>query len=148
MSPIITKPFPELTLDEYRRITIARETVFFLEQHITQTDADEIDPRCTFMWMEDAGRVIAFLRIIPAGCGHTAEVSIGRVLTEMAYRHRGLSRALMLEALHYIEVQWGAQPVRISAQKYLTAFYRSLEFEVVSETYLEAGIEHVEMLKR
>ncbi len=147
MYPIITKPFKELTLDEYHRIVEARETVFFLEQHITETDADDIDLRSTFMWMEDAGRVIAFLRIIPAGCGHTAEASVGRVMTDAAYRRRGLSRKLMHCALDYIETQWDAQSIRISAQKYLTGFYASLGFEVVSETYLEAGIEHVEMLR-
>jgi ElaA protein len=38
-------------------------------------------------------------------------------------------------------------PIRISAQAYLQPFYASLGFEAVSDTYLEDGIPHVEMLR-
>ncbi len=54
--------------------------------------------RALFMWMEDGGRVVAFLRIIPAGIAY-AEPSVGRVLVDAAYRRRGLCRSLMSEAL-------------------------------------------------
>lgn len=67
MYPVLTKHFSELSTREYHRIVQAREAVFFLEQHITEPDADAIDPQSVFMWMEDGGRVVAFLRIIPAG---------------------------------------------------------------------------------
>ena len=69
MSPVLTKHFSELSTREYHRIVQAREAVFFLEQHITEPDADAVDPQSVFMWMEDGGRVVAFLRIIPAGIG-------------------------------------------------------------------------------
>lgn len=54
MSPVLTKHFSELSTREYHRIVQAREAVFFLEQHITEPDADAIDPQSVFMWMEDA----------------------------------------------------------------------------------------------
>lgn len=147
MYPVIIRRFGELTVGEYHRIVQAREGVFFLEQHVTCPDADATDPLSTFLWMEDGGEVVAFLRIIPAGLVYD-EASIGRVLTVAAYRRRGLSRRLMLEALRHIADAWGPQPVRISAQKYLVGFYASLGFEPVSEEYLEAGIPHVKMLRR
>ena len=118
MSPVLTKHFSELSTREYHRIVQAREAVFFLEQHITEPDADAVDPQSVFMWMEDGGRVVAFLRIIPAGIAY-AEASVGRVLVDAAYRRRGLCRSLMSEALRYIARTWGPQPIRISAQEHL-----------------------------
>lgn len=147
MYPVIIRPFCELTVSEYHRIVQAREAVFFLEQHVSAPDADEVDPRCTFLWMEDAGRVVAFLRVIPAGVVYP-EASIGRVLVDARYRRQGLCRRLMDEALRLIDETEGRRPVRISAQQYLVGFYTALGFETVSEVYLEAGIPHVKMLRR
>lgn len=146
MYPVITKHFSELTAGEYHRIVQAREAVFFLEQHITEPDADAVDPQSVFMWMEDGGRVVAFLRIIPAGIVYD-EASVGRVLVDARYRRHGLCRSLMSEALHYIATAWRPQPVRISAQEHLAGFYASLGFEPVSGIYFEAGIPHVKMLR-
>ena len=136
MSPVLTKHFSELSTREYHRIVQAREAVFFLEQHITEPDADAVDPQSVFMWMEDGGRVVAF-----------AEASVGRVLVDAAYRRRGLCRSLMSEALRYIARTWGPQPIRISAQEHLAGFYATLGFAPVSDTYFEAGIPHVKMLR-
>lgn len=141
------KRFGELTPDEYHRITQAREAVFFFEQHVTVPDADRTDPRSTFLWLEDAGRVVAFLRMIPAGVVYD-EASVGRVLVDAAYRRRGLCRRLMRKALRHIAQTWGPQPIRISAQEHLAGFYASLGFEIVSEVYTEAGIPHIKMLRR
>ena len=130
MHPIVIKHFSEISAAEYHRIVQAREAVFFLEQHITEPDADEVDPQSVFLWTEED------------------EASVGRVLVDAGYRRRGLCRRLMHEALQHIALTWGPQPVRISAQEYLAGFYASLGFEAVSGTYLEAGIPHVRMLRR
>lgn len=81
MHPIVIKHFSEISAAEYHRIVQAREAVFFLEQHITEPDADEVDPQSVFLWTEEDGRVVAFLRIIPAGIV-CAEASVGRVLVD------------------------------------------------------------------
>lgn len=147
MYPVIIQHFSEISAAEYHRIVQAREAVFFLEQHITEPDADAADPQSVFLRMEEDGRVVAFLRIIPPGIV-CAEASVGRVLVDAGYRRRGLCRRLMLEALRHIAETWGPQPVRISAQEHLARFYASLGFEAVSGTYYEAGIPHVRMLRR
>lgn len=147
MHSLHIKPFSSLTLDQYHRIFQAREAVFHLEQHVTCLDADSVDPQSVFLWTEDLGRVTSFLRIIPAGIVY-AEISIGRVLVDASFRRQGLCRRLMNEALHFVETEWGPQPIRISAQEHLTEFYRSLGFEAVSERYFEAGIPHIKMLRR
>ncbi|WP_295938140.1 GNAT family N-acetyltransferase [uncultured Alistipes sp.] len=143
----IIKHFSELTLAEYHRIVRAREEVFFLEQHITEPDADAVDVQSVFVWLEHEGRVIAFLRMIPAGILYS-EASIGRVLVDAGYRKQGLCREMMHEALRYIETHWSPQPIRISAQEYLAGFYSSLGFETISGIYSEAGIPHVKMLRK
>lgn len=53
----------------------------------------------------------------------------------------------MIMALQHVDA---AHPngVCISAQTHLENFYRSFGFEPVSESYLEDGIPHVEMLRR
>ena len=53
MHPIVIKHFSEISAAEYHRIVQAREAVFFLEQHITEPDADEVDPQSVFLWTEE-----------------------------------------------------------------------------------------------
>ena len=142
---IRTARFGQLTAAELHAMVAAREEVFFLEQHITCPDADDVDLQSTFMWICDPeGRVTAFLRIIPPGIVYP-EASVGRLLVRSEWRRNGLSRMLMLRALEHIAAEWHA-PVRISAQAYLVDFYTSLGFRTVSEEYLEAGIPHRKML--
>ena len=146
--PILVRPFDRLTIAEYHRIVRAREAVFHLEQHITCPDADAVDPQSVFLWTEQENRVVAFLRIIPAGvvCD---EVSVGRVLVDAACRRRGLCRRMMLEALRYIDGTWGpsprpdlrtALPGRLLRVAGIRSGLRTLRDE--------AGISHVKMLRR
>ena len=140
-------PFGELPTATYHRIVQAREEVFFLEQRITCPDADETDPRSLFQWIEQEGRVIAFLRIIPPGI-LCKEASVGRVLVIREYRRQGICRRMMREALRQIAARWPGCAGHISAQAYLEGFYASLGFETVTPPYEEAGIRHVGMLLR
>ena len=135
MYPVIAKHFSELSVREYHRIVQAREAVFFLEQHITEPDADAADPQSVFMWMEDNARVVAFLRVIPAGIAYD-EASVGRVLVDASYRRRGLCRSLMSEALRYIARTWGPQPIRISAQEHLAGFYATFGFAQIGRAHV------------
>ena len=48
-------------------------------------------------------------------------------------------------ALAFCDARWPT--VRLSAQTYLQAFYESLGFTPVGESYLEDNIPHVEMLR-
>lgn len=147
MHPIVIKHFSEISAAEYHRIVQAREAVFFLEQHITEPDADEVDPQSVFLWTEEDGRVVAFRGSSPQGSS-APEASVGRVLVDAGYRRRGLCRRLMPRSPAAYRPDVGSAAVRISAQEYLVGFYASLGFEAVSGTYLEAGIPHVRMLRR
>jgi ElaA protein len=53
----------------------------------------------------------------------------------------------MVEALRRHERLYAGQPNRIGAQQRLEKFYRAFGFKTVSDTYMEDGIPHVEMLR-
>ena len=140
------KRFGELTAAELFGIVRLRQEVFFLEQHIDCEDLDDTDLRSLWLWAEDGGRTVGFLRIIPPGELY-AEASIGRVAVAAAWRRQGLASRMTAAALDRIGSEWGCA-VRISAQAYVVPLYEKSGFEVVSEQYLEAGIPHYKMLKK
>ena len=70
------------------------------------------------------------------------EYSIGRVVTDKVYRHKGYSTMLIKDALKDVK----GDKVRISGQAYLQTYYEKLGFKTVSDAYIEEGILHYEML--
>ena len=92
----------------------------------------------------DDDQALGCLRVFAPGV--TGEAArIGRVVVAPSARGTGLGRRLMQAALDDIEARHGKVPVALSAQAYLEAFYASLGFERISETYLEDGIPHCDM---
>jgi ElaA protein len=130
---------------EWYEVTMARESVFVVEQDCAFLDADGADPGCWHLVGRLGERVAAYCRIVPPGLKF-AEPSIGRVLTVAARRRSGLGRTLMRSGIAGCATLHPGLPIRISAQRQLQGFYASLGFAVVSEPYDEDGIPHVEML--
>ena len=139
------KTFNELTTAELYEILHIRAEIFVVEQSCVYQDLDLKDKKAYHLFLEDNDEVVAYLRILEKDVSYP-EISIGRVLVKDEYRGRGLARELMQKAVSFIEEVLRENEIRISAQKYLLKFYKSLGFTVVSEVYLEDGIEHVEML--
>jgi ElaA protein len=139
------KKFNELTIEELYGILKLRNEIFVVEQQCTYQDCDDKDKSAVHLFLRDKDEFITYLRIMEKGVSYN-EISIGRVCVNKKYRGKGLSRAMMLEALKYIEENLNEYEVRISAQTYLIEFYKSLGFREVSEEYLEDNIPHVEML--
>jgi ElaA protein len=94
------------------------------------------------VWAEADGRIVAYLRIVPAGAKY-AERSIGRVVTAPEARGMGLGRELMKRGLALA----GDAPLRIGAQAYLERWYTDLGFVRASDVYDEDGIAHIEMTR-
>jgi ElaA protein len=140
------KGFHELSLHELYKILEKRNEVFVLEQNCRYQDCDGKDQDSLHMWLEEDGEILAYLRLVKPKVSYE-EASIGRVLVINDRRGEGLGRKLMKEGLRYFQ-ELKEKKIRISAQKYLTGFYRDFGFQEVSETYLNAQIEHVEMLLR
>ena len=139
------KQFDNLTTDELYKILKARIDVFVVEQNCPYEECDNKDYDSVHIFSRENNKIAAYLRIIPAGISYK-EPAIGRVLVAKEYRRQGIAKNMMYLALKYINNNLKTDYIRISAQKYLLDFYKSLGFEKVSEEYLEDGIPHHEML--
>jgi len=138
----LVRRFDELTTAQLYAIVQLRERVFVVEQSCVYQDADGADPACRHLWAERDGRVIAYLRIVPAGLKF-AEVSIGRVVVAPEARGTSLGRELMQRGI----AEAGHVPIRIGAQAHLERFYGELGFQRTSDIYDEDGIPHIDMLR-
>lgn len=151
------KPFYDLTLDELNEIYLLRGLVFVVGQKITaENEIDRADRRALhFFCANENGEVLAYLRMLDLGtysdashpCDPTAW-TLGRVAVHPDVRGSGLGKKILNEALIWLEEHTDAERVIISAQAYLKdSFYGPAGFEQLGNPYLEAGIEHVQMVR-
>ena len=140
--------FRSLTTKELYQILQLRNEVFIVEQNCPFQDLDDKDFKCFHLmgFDTDSQKIMAYVRIIPAGVSYT-EASIGRVVTSPQARGGGIGKVLMEKSIQLLEELYGGVPIRIGAQLYLKKFYESFGFQQVGEIYLEDGIEHILMDK-
>lgn len=158
--------FDDLPIRDWYAASAARVDVFVMEQNCPFQDNDGADVHSWHLlgWqVEDARskraagndrqlaagndrQLAAYCRIVDAGVKF-AEPSIGRVVTPGAFRLKGYGKLLMAEALRRHDQLYPGQPSRIGAQQRLENFYQGFGFKTVSDTYMEDGIPHVEMLR-
>jgi ElaA protein len=118
-----------------------REAVFVVEQRCPYLELDgrDLEPATRHAWVSYDGRPVGYLRVLDDG-GH---VRIGRVCVAGGHRGRGLAEVLMHTALQVV----GDRPSRLSAQTYLTGWYRRLGYRIEGPEFLEDGIPHVPMTR-
>jgi len=139
------KKFNELTPGELYAILRLRSEVFVVEQNCVYLDPDNKDLYCDHLMGWEDNQLLGYSRIVPAGISYV-ESSIGRVVSSPAARGRGIGRELLTHSIHTLYTIHGKRDIRIGAQYYLKQFYESFGFVQKGETYLEDGIEHIEML--
>lgn len=129
--------------DDLRGAFALRERVFCDEQGVPREDElDEHDEHALHLVALDpaSGSVIGTLRLlIDAG-----RAKIGRVAVERDWRRRGVALRMLRLALDAARER-GSHRVRLAAQLEAVALYEQAGFAVESETFEEAGIEHVWM---
>ena len=139
-----TKKFNKLTNDELYEIMALRAEIFVVEQKCPYNDVDGKDKQSIHMWMEENGKIIAYIRIVDKGVSYD-ETSIGRVVVAKEERGRGLAREILEEGIKYITEKLGEKKITVGAQEYLKSFYESLGFVEVSDVYDEDGLPHLDM---
>ncbi len=139
------KHFKELTTSELYDILTLRNKVFVVEQNCVYNDTDGKDKESWHLSGHIDNMLVAYVRILPPGLSYT-EASIGRVVTDPAYRSHGHGIELMKMAIEKTLSHFNVKNIRISAQCYLLKFYSDLGFTAVGEEYLEDDIPHIEML--
>ncbi|MEE4239908.1 MAG: GNAT family N-acetyltransferase [Desulfopila sp.] len=141
------QPFADISGREMHEILAVRQEVFVVEQQCVYRDADELDLAARHLTGQTVdGRIVAYARLIAPGA-HFAEPSIGRVLTRMDIRRRGIARRVVSLAIDECNRVYPAHDIRIGAQLYLKKFYVSFGFFQVGSEYTEDGIEHIEMIR-
>jgi len=135
-----------LTAIELYEIIKARESVFVVEQHCPYQETDDLDLHAWHLFALVNGELATYARVIEPGV-KSSQPSIGRVMTVKKFRAQKVGRALMEEAIKFIELKFPDNNIKISAQVYLQTFYESLGFHASSEPYDEDGIRHIDMIK-
>lgn len=141
----VAKNFEELSVYELYEIMKARAEIFLLEQNIVCQDLDDVDKTARHFFLEDNGKIYAYLRAYYVNTEKTC-VKIGRVLS--LTHGKGHGRVLMEFALRDIIENMGCKEICVSSQKQAEGFYAKMGFVTFSDEYLEEGITHVKMYLR
>ena len=144
---IIQKTWGELTTDELYAILRLRTDVFYVEQKVDESELDDRDrePATKHVWIADADRVVAYLRVIEDATPEYRDATrlIGRVVVAPAFRGRGLAQRLLSEVIG----QFGHEALLLHSQSYIAPLYAGFGFERFGEDYDEAGIAHTSMYR-
>lgn len=138
----ICKKFSELSTIELYEILKARSQIFIVEKKMNCQDMDGVDLKATHFFIEQDGKVLAYLRAFYTDDSKTV-VKIGRVLS--ITHGIGLGVEIMRKAMEYIKQNMKCQKIYIDSQKHAIGFYEKFGFKTVSGEFLEEGVLHVKM---
>ena len=138
------KPCNDLSKDQFFDILKLRIEIFVVEQCCYYQELDNEDKEAFHVSIYNDGIIVAVGRIIPNL--HNKEVKIGRIAVKMEHRKKGLAYKMMKDIMNFISKKYKNFSVLLSAQTYLIEFYQSFGFKEIGNTYLEDGIEHINMV--
>jgi predicted GNAT family N-acyltransferase len=122
-------------------IHAVRNTVFSAEQGISETlDFDGRDHECVHVLARAGqGKTIGTARMLPDG-------HVGRIAVYKEWRGKGVGTRLT-EYLTEVARDRGFEAIHLHSQAQAAGFYSRLGFESRGEMFMEAGIEHVLMVR-
>lgn len=140
--------FQQLSNTLLYEIIKLRVDVFVVEQNCPYAELDNKDnnPETMHITATNNSKLIAYARVLPPGLSYP-EVSMGRFVVNEPFRRQGIGSELVTKCLAEKFSLWPNYKIKISAQEHLQPYYEHFGFRVVSESYLEDGIPHIEMLK-
>ena len=138
------KLYNDLSKDQFFDILKLRIEIFVVEQCCYYQELDNEDKEAFHVSIYNDGIIAAVGRIIPNL--HNKEVKIGRIAVKMEHRKKGLAYKMMKDIMNFISKKYKNFSVLLSAQTYLIEFYQSFGFKEIGNTYLEDGIEHINMV--
>lgn len=142
---INTYRYNELTTNQLYSILKLRAEVFVVEQNCAYQDLDNKDNKALHLIGEINNEIIAYTRIFKKG-DYFTNSSIGRVLVKKEFRKKELGKVIMEKSIEIIKKNTKEEKIEISAQKYLTKFYKDLGFKKTGKEYLEDNIPHIKMM--
>ena len=142
---INTYSYNELTTNQLYEILKLRAEVFVVEQNCAYQDLDNKDNKALHLIGERNNKIIAYTRIFKKG-DYFTNSSIGRVLVKKEFRKKEIGKVIMQKSIETIKKDPKEEKIEISAQKYLTKFYKDLGFKKTGKEYLEDNIPHIKMI--
>ena len=122
-----------------------RRAVFIDEQGVSE--AEEMDGRDAealhLVALTANGRVVGTCRLLQTG----TKIKLGRVAVLPEARRQGIALDLLRAGDEHGRALGGQRAV-LGAQTYAIGLYEQAGYTVCSDTFLDAGIEHVWMEKR
>lgn len=123
---------------DLRRI---RNSVFIQEQGVSpEQEWDSDDASATHFLAFEGDFAIGTARLLADGC-------IGRVSVLKDWRGLHIGEKLLLAAVEEAE-RLGLTEQTLTAQVHAAGFYERLGFKIISDEFLEAGIPHIDMLRK
>lgn len=123
---------------------VVREAVFLVEQGIDPAlEWDDADAGALHAVVMQGDLPVGTARLLPSQVG---VARIGRMAVLASHRGRGLA-ATLLAALLQAAVRRGDREALLHAQCTVRRLYEQAGFVAHGPVFLEAGIEHVEMLR-
>ncbi|MDH2881290.1 GNAT family N-acetyltransferase [Bacillus cytotoxicus] len=121
-----------------------RRQVFVKEQHVSaEEEYDQFE--------EIAKHVVIYDIDIPVGAGRLRMVDgigkIERICVLPSYRKKGIGK-LIMDARETYAKEEAIPKLKLHAQTHAESFYKRLEYQTVSDIFLEANIPHVIMIKK
>ena len=122
-------------------IRAVRHAVFSVEQGIAETlDFDGRDHECVHLLARlGEGEIVGTARMLPDG-------HVGRIAVHKEWRGRGVGTRLV-EHLTEVARERGFAEIHLHSQVQAAEFYSRLGFEARGDSFMEAGIEHVLMVR-
>ena len=141
MTGVCRSAGPDLTPVALYGLLRLRVEVFVVEQRCPYAEMDgrDLDLGTVHFWTGPDEEPVAYLRLLTEPGGTRR---IGRVCTAPAARGRGLSRKLIIAALHEI----GDTACVLDAQAHLTGLYGGFGFVANGPAFDWDGVQHVPML--
>ena len=131
------------TEKELQDVYTVRREVFIREQQVPESiEMDEKE--------KESVHFAVYKENDPVGAGRLRIVNqkgkAERVCVLADFRKEGLGLRIMNE-MEYVAAEKGAETMQLNAQVSAVPFYQRIGYEVVSEMFYDAGIEHVQMEK-
>lgn len=124
-----------------------RVDVFVVEQNCpySEIDGQDVLPSTVHYLGKREGELCCYARTLgPSTDSQT--VRIGRVVVASGQRRKGVASVLLKKIIDDIKRENANQSIGLSAQTAALALYKNLGFIAVSDSYLDDGIPHVDML--
>lgn len=121
-----------------------RFEVFVDEQGVpVEEERDALDDTATHLLALQDGTPVGTARIV----FQDDTAKIGRVCVVKTARGTGLGAKLIEACVNVARNQAGITRAKLGAQTHAIGFYEKLGFEVYGPVYLDAGIDHRDMMK-